>query len=261
MACSAFMSGAERCCIGGRESSGLPVLPGRGHVASVANPNRDAGLLQPFSRAPAQTAANYVTDSRGRQFTPGRTMVPTAGLTLESALNQPTRPPDEEKNRRSSEMCADWRGPSKIGHYRQANKVFITHGFEHMTITREGKLSSIGSLKTACAAGEWPESGKGGGKIRAEIMRPKKCRRIDFRPEALVFKPAAIPMRELEVVEMGLDELEALRLADLEGLYQEEAALRMGVSRATFGRVLASARHKVAQCLLGQKCLVIDPGE
>lgn len=60
---------------------------------------------------------------------------------------------------------------------------------------------------------------------------------------------------------MTLDEYEALRLADLEGLYQEQAAERMGVSRPTFGRILSSAHRKVAEALVGGKTLRIDGGQ
>ena len=59
------------------------------------------------------------------------------------------------------------------------------------------------------------------------------------------------------MVELGPDELEAMRLADLEGLYHEAAAGRMGVSRATFGRILASARRKVTRALVEQEVLVV----
>jgi predicted DNA-binding protein (UPF0251 family) len=64
----------------------------------------------------------------------------------------------------------------------------------------------------------------------------------------------------LEAVQLGWDELEALRLADLEGLYQEAAAEQMGVSRPTFGRLLEQARFKVADALLGSKMLVFEGG-
>ena len=67
-------------------------------------------------------------------------------------------------------------------------------------------------------------------------------------------------MAELEQVAVTLDGLEALRLADLEGLYHEEAASRMGVSRATFARVLAAARRTVADALVNGKALEIDGG-
>lgn len=75
-----------------------------------------------------------------------------------------------------------------------------------------------------------------------------------------VFKPAGVPARELEEVTLGLDGAEALRLADLEGLYQDAAAQRMGVSRQTFGNVVAAARRKTADCLVNGKMLRIAGG-
>jgi predicted DNA-binding protein (UPF0251 family)/predicted Fe-Mo cluster-binding NifX family protein len=75
-----------------------------------------------------------------------------------------------------------------------------------------------------------------------------------------VLKPAGIPARDLEEVILGFDEAEALRLADLEGLYQEAAARSMGVSRQTFGRIVEIARRKVADALLNGKALRIEGG-
>jgi predicted DNA-binding protein (UPF0251 family) len=92
------------------------------------------------------------------------------------------------------------------------------------------------------------------------MPRPRCCRRIAGSPPSGVFKPAGIPGRFLEEVVLGLDGLEALRLADLEGLYQEEAAARMGVSRATFGRIVEDARRCVAEALVGGKLLRIEGG-
>jgi uncharacterized protein len=92
------------------------------------------------------------------------------------------------------------------------------------------------------------------------VPRPFCPRRIAGRPGAPVFKPAGIPMRELEEVVMTLDEFEALRLADLEGLYQEQAAERMNVSRPTFGRVIDSAHRKLADALVHAKALRIEGG-
>lgn len=91
---------------------------------------------------------------------------------------------------------------------------------------------------------------------------PRPCcrRRIAGAPPAGIFKPAGIPGRFLEEVVLGLDGLEAIRLADLEGLYQEEAAARMGVSRATFGRIVAEARRRVAEALVEGKLLRIEGG-
>ena len=63
------------------------------------------------------------------------------------------------------------------------------------------------------------------------------------------------------MIVLGADELEAIRLADVEGLYQEGAAARMGVSRATFGRILAAARSKVARALVEGTVLLIGGGD
>jgi predicted DNA-binding protein (UPF0251 family) len=67
-------------------------------------------------------------------------------------------------------------------------------------------------------------------------------------------------MRQLETVELAIDELEAMRLVDHEGLSHEEAAHYLGVSRQTVGRVVESARRKVADALLGGKALAIGGG-
>jgi predicted DNA-binding protein (UPF0251 family) len=92
------------------------------------------------------------------------------------------------------------------------------------------------------------------------MPRPVKCRKVGFIPDVLYFKPAGIPMRELDEVDITLDELEALRLADLEGLYQEDAAGHMNVSRQTFANIIASARRKIAEGLVYGKALRIEGG-
>jgi uncharacterized protein len=91
---------------------------------------------------------------------------------------------------------------------------------------------------------------------------PRPCcpRHIDVHPCAAYFKPAGIPARLLEEIVLTLDELEALRLADFEGLYQEEAAARMKISRPTFSRVVEQARRKVATALIQGKALRMDGG-
>ncbi len=76
----------------------------------------------------------------------------------------------------------------------------------------------------------------------------------------MVFGPAGDCCQDAEHIKMSLDELEALRLADLEGLYQEEASRRMGVSRATFGRILEAARRKVARVLVEGRPLEVVGG-
>ena len=82
------------------------------------------------------------------------------------------------------------------------------------------------------------------------MPRPPKPRFVCQAPGALYFKPRGIPLVELEEVVLGLDETEALRLADLEGRTQEEVGELMQVSRATVGRILESARRKVAEALV-----------
>ena len=92
------------------------------------------------------------------------------------------------------------------------------------------------------------------------MSRPKRCRRIDAAPGSTYFKPRGVPLSELDEVVLGVDEFEAIRLADLEGLYQELAAEKMGVSRQTFGRIVAAAHQKVAEALVGGKALKIMGG-
>src|SRR5512140_370096 len=75
-----------------------------------------------------------------------------------------------------------------------------------------------------------------------EVPRPFCCRKIAGRPAVSIFKPIGIPVTDLEEIVMTLDEFEALRLADLDGLYQEQAAGKMKISRPTFSRVVESAR-------------------
>jgi predicted DNA-binding protein (UPF0251 family) len=90
--------------------------------------------------------------------------------------------------------------------------------------------------------------------------RPKECRMINALPGDYYFKPRGIPLTDLHEVTLGLDEFEAIRLADFEGLYHAEAAKRMGISRATFGRVVSGGRQKIAEALLLGKALKIQGG-
>jgi predicted DNA-binding protein (UPF0251 family) len=93
------------------------------------------------------------------------------------------------------------------------------------------------------------------------MARPVKNRLINCVPVARYFKPVGIPMRELEEIVLGMDELEAMRLTDLDGLYQADAAEKMGVSRQTIGNILNSAHSKLADALLNGKALRIGPHE
>ena len=92
------------------------------------------------------------------------------------------------------------------------------------------------------------------------MPRPCRCRRIRCRPDTNYFKPRGIPLDALEEVNLTLDELEAIRLADLTELYQEDAAKKMNVSRQTFGNIINSAHKKIADALLNAKALKIEGG-
>ncbi len=72
------------------------------------------------------------------------------------------------------------------------------------------------------------------------------------------FKPTRTPMHKLRKIEMLRDELETLKLCDLEGLTQEQAGLRMGISRGTVQRILTAARRKVAEALIEGAALVFQ---
>ena len=92
------------------------------------------------------------------------------------------------------------------------------------------------------------------------MPRPCCLRHIEINPFAVYFKPAGIPVHMLEEVVLTLDELESLRLADLNGLYQEQAAEKMKISRPTFSRVIEQARRKVADALIHGKALRLEGG-
>lgn len=92
------------------------------------------------------------------------------------------------------------------------------------------------------------------------MPRPFCRRRIGWMPGKFRFLPEGVEPQTADFLVLTLDELEALRLADLLGLYQEEAAEKMGISRPTFARILESARKKVAEALVNGKALVIEGG-
>ena len=92
------------------------------------------------------------------------------------------------------------------------------------------------------------------------MSRPFCCRRIAGKPAVPIFKPIGIPVCEIEEVVVALDEFEAMRLADLDGMYQEQAAEQMNVSRPTFSRIIESAHRKMADALVHGKALRIEGG-
>ncbi|MFH0795583.1 MAG: DUF134 domain-containing protein [Candidatus Omnitrophota bacterium] len=91
-------------------------------------------------------------------------------------------------------------------------------------------------------------------------MRPKKIRWIKCAPGERCFRPRCKPLKELRGVYLTLDEFEAIRLADLEEIKQEEAAKRMRISRPTFSRIVNSARKKIADGLVNIKAIRIEGG-
>lgn len=92
------------------------------------------------------------------------------------------------------------------------------------------------------------------------MVRPKKDRIVRHNPDVIYFKPRGIPLMRLEEVTLTVDECEAIRLADLEGLCQEEAGEKMGISRATFGRIIQQARKNVADGIINGKAIRIEGG-
>ncbi|MBU1252661.1 MAG: DUF134 domain-containing protein [Nanoarchaeota archaeon] len=92
------------------------------------------------------------------------------------------------------------------------------------------------------------------------MVRPRLCRRVRFNPSVTYFKPRGIPLRELEEVTLPVEEFEAVRLKDLEGLEQKECAKRMKISQPTFHRAILSARKKIADAIVNGKAIKIEGG-
>ena len=85
-------------------------------------------------------------------------------------------------------------------------------------------------------------------------------RRVNFLPQVTYLKPAGVPLAHLQEVRLSIEEAEAIRLKDIEGLEQDECAQRMRVSRPTFARILLLARQKMADALLNGKAIRIEGG-
>jgi predicted DNA-binding protein (UPF0251 family) len=92
------------------------------------------------------------------------------------------------------------------------------------------------------------------------MPRPHNFRMVGCLPQSSYFKPRGVPLSVLQHINLSIDEFEAVRLADFEGLYQEDAAVRMNISRQTFGRILESAHKKIADALVNGKALSIEGG-
>lgn len=92
------------------------------------------------------------------------------------------------------------------------------------------------------------------------MARPVKLRYVAGLPSANSFRPMGIPANLLQTVRLSLEEIEAIRLKDLEGLEQEKCAERMHISRPTFHRVLGSGRKKLADALVNGKAIQVEGG-
>ncbi|MBI5101309.1 MAG: DUF134 domain-containing protein [Nitrospirae bacterium] len=90
------------------------------------------------------------------------------------------------------------------------------------------------------------------------MSRNKKSRMCECEFKGKAYKPSGIPLSRLDKIALQLDELEALKLCDMDGLTQVEAGLRMGISRGTVQRILTSGRKKVATALSQCKALVME---
>jgi predicted DNA-binding protein (UPF0251 family) len=92
------------------------------------------------------------------------------------------------------------------------------------------------------------------------MPRPRHCRRVCFEPGITYFKPAGVPMIDLEEINLTVDEFEAIRLKDVDGLEQEQSAQRMNISQPTFHRLYLEARKKIADVIVNGKALKIEGG-
>lgn len=90
------------------------------------------------------------------------------------------------------------------------------------------------------------------------MPRPRVCRKLMFKPGVTYFKPAGVPMSELEEEILLPEEVEAIKMCDVEELKQENAARKMQVSQPTFNRTLTSARKKIANAIIKGKAIKIE---
>lgn len=92
------------------------------------------------------------------------------------------------------------------------------------------------------------------------MCESRKCRKVQAKPACSCFGPEGKAAQAKGEIRLKLDEFEALRLADAKGLYQEDAAKKMGVSRQTFGNIINAARQKIADALVSGKSIQITGG-
>ena len=92
------------------------------------------------------------------------------------------------------------------------------------------------------------------------MPKPKKDRQVLYPPTVVFFKPQGIPLVQLQQVVLNVDEYEAIRLVDYEGLDQEKAAKKLGISRATCARIVEDAHKKIAEAITQGKAIRIEGG-
>jgi len=90
------------------------------------------------------------------------------------------------------------------------------------------------------------------------MSRPHKRRNIRGKPNSNYFKPAGIPLKEIEEIDLAMPEFEAIRLIDFEEVSQEEAAKKMHVSQPTLSRMLKSGRKKISEAIIKGKAIKIE---
>lgn len=138
-------------------------------------------------------------------------------------------------------------------------KICQTKTEQDPTATDAGEDSN-NRTKAVADAEEWDDANDRT-RIRAEehkMPRPRACPRIGTNAAATYYKPAGIPMRQLEEVTLGIDEIEALRRCDLDDVDQMSAGQSMEVSQPTVNRILRSARKKIADAIINGKAIRIE---
>jgi len=90
------------------------------------------------------------------------------------------------------------------------------------------------------------------------MPRPCKIRKIRGKPNSSYFKPAGIPISQLEEINLTIEEFESIRLIDFEKISQSEAGKKMQISQPTLSRIIQSARNKIAEAIIEGKAIKIN---
>lgn len=92
------------------------------------------------------------------------------------------------------------------------------------------------------------------------MPRPVKFRRVRYIPDVTLYGPLGLDTRDMDIVVMTMEELESIRLMDIEGHDQAECADLMEVARSTFQRIYSEAKRKMADSIINGKILKIEGG-